>query len=121
MRRIVKWTLILFVAGLIFGGMAALVTAQASVTVEPSSLRSDLGGTISVYAPGGSNIFTTTTTIRLVNYGILATTYVNLTTLQAVVPTGLGTGTYTLLVLDAGGNTVGTGTFTITAAPAPTP
>lgn len=119
MRRIVKWTLILFLAGLILGGMAALVAAQSPVTVEPSALRSDLGGTVSVYATVPLT-FTEQFTVRLVNYGVLATTYVNLTTLQAVVPTGLGTGTYTLLVLDAEGDTVGTGTLTIAAAPAPT-
>lgn len=119
MRHIIQWTLILFLAALTLGGMAALVRAQAPVTVEPTALRSDLGGTVSLYATAPLT-FTEKYTIRLVNYGVLATSYVNPTALQAAVPPGLGAGTYTLLVLDAGGNTVGTGALTLTAPPAPT-
>jgi hypothetical protein len=45
--------------------------AQAPVNVEPSVLRADLGGTVSLYATAPSP-FTADYTVRLLNYGILA-------------------------------------------------
>ncbi len=76
---------------------------------------------LSIYAPVSlTPTFTVDYTVRLVNYGILATTYVNPLALQATVPPGLGAGEYTLWVLDAANVTVGVGTIRLVAPPAPT-
>jgi len=113
-----------FVAGLliVLASGLALATgaaAQAVVQVEPATLRADLGGTVSIYAQGGPT-FTTTNTVRLVGYGLLPTTYVNATALQATVPAGLEAGSQTIEVLDAAGTAVGVGYLTLARPPAPT-
>jgi hypothetical protein len=58
-----------------------------------------LGGTLTVLG----NDFDPTTVVRLVNLGVLATTYVNTTTLTAQVPTGLVQGVYTVQVRNGAG------------------
>ena len=101
-------------------GLVALVGAQTPVTVEPTSLRTDQGGTVTIYATG-TLTFTAQHTVRLVGYGILPTSYVNPTALQATVPTGLAAGDYALNVLDGNGSTVGAGSLKLTAPPTPAP
>ncbi|HOT91024.1 MAG TPA: hypothetical protein PLJ78_02990 [Anaerolineae bacterium] len=119
MQKNIKW---IFVAGLtllLSLGIVAWVTAQTPITVEPTTLRTDLGGSISIYATG-TLTFTEGYTVRLVNYGVLATNYINPTVLQAVVPAGLDAGDYTLWVLDTTGITVGAGSLRLVNPPAPT-
>lgn len=112
-----KWFLlsILLVAA-VWLGLAALAGAQTAVTVEPASLRTDQGGAVTIYATGALT-FTAQHTVRLVGHGILPTTCVNPTALQAAVPTGLAAGDYALHVLDGGGSTVGAGSLKLTAPP----
>jgi hypothetical protein len=67
--------------------------------VEPDTLASQTGGTLSIYGSG----FTTTTVARLVGFGLLETSALNETALQAVVPAGLvEPGTYDLQVSASG-------------------
>lgn len=110
-------TLLSFTLFLLFNSVI-IVSAQG-IAIEPAAMRSDLGGTLSIYARG-TLTFSPQSTVRLVGYGILPGSYVNPTALQANVPTGLAVGTYTLSVLDANGVQVATDTLTITAAPVPT-
>ncbi len=119
MRKSIQW---IFVAGLTLWlalGVAAWVTAQTPVNVEPTVLRTDLGGSVSIYATGALT-FTEGYTVRLVNYGILTTNYINPTVLQAIVPAGLSAGDYTLWVLDTNGVPVGAGALRLVDPPAPT-
>jgi hypothetical protein len=53
--------------------------------VEPSRLSTHLGGTLSLFGGG----FTPDTLVRLVDYGLLETTYVSGTMLKASVPTNV--------------------------------
>lgn len=119
MKKRVKWSLILGLVVLLTFGIAAWGAAQAPVNVEPSVLRADTGGVVSLYATAPLT-FTEEYTVRLLNYGILASTYVNPLALQATVPPGLGAGDYTLWVLDANGVQVGVGMLRLVAPPAPT-
>ncbi len=71
--------------------------AQITITgVEPRTMVSQSGGTLSIYGSG----FTTATVSRLVGRGLLQTTYVNATALTAVVPPGIPAGVYDLQVSD---------------------
>jgi hypothetical protein len=119
MKRRVKWILVVGLVVLLTLGVVAWGAAQAPVNVEPGVLRTDQGGVVSLYATA-SLTFTADSTVRLLNHGILATTYVNPITLQATVPPGLSAGDYTLWVLDANGTQVGVGTLRLVAPPAPT-
>lgn len=119
MRQRVKWTLVVGLVILLAFGIAAWSAAQAPVNVEPGVLRADLGGVVSLYATAPLT-FTADYTVRLLNYGILATTYVNPMALQATVPSGLSAGEYALWILDANGTQVGVGTLRLVAPPAPT-
>lgn len=110
---------------LLVGAVAATVAAaspsfQPSLTsVEPDTMVSQAGGTLSIY---GSDL-TTSTLARLVGFGLLDTTYVNSTALQAEVPPGVPPGTYDLEVSDAGGSDTLPSALTIVGAtptPAPT-
>lgn len=109
----------LLLTTLLILGTAELISAQTPVNVEPSSLRSDQGGMLSIYATGVLT-FNTQYTVRLEGYGILTTQYVNPTALQASVPAGLSSGSYNLKVLNETGIEVGTGSVVIQAAPKPT-
>jgi len=117
-KKYYVWITIALTLFLLWGWYAE-VSAQTPVNVEPTALRSDLGGTISLYATG-SLTFSQQSSVRLEGYGILDTNYVNPTTLQATVPTGLAEDDYRLLILDANGATVGASSLHINAAPKPT-
>ncbi len=87
--------------------------------VEPSTLSSQSGGTLSVYGSG----FTATAVARLVGHGLLETSYVDGTALKAAVPPGVPAGTYDLQVLQDGLSDTLPSAVTIaapTATPAPT-
>ena len=121
MKQHEKWTLVVGLVVVLTLGVVAWAAAQAPVTVivEPSVLRADQGGVVSLYTT--SLTFTNTHTVRLLNYGILATNYVNPGTLQATVPPGLSAGEYTLWVIaDDPNNPFGVGTLRLVAPPAPT-
>ncbi len=120
MNERVKWLVAsVLIAGAMCAGLVGIVAAQTPVLVEPDTLRTDQGGTVSIYATG-TLTFSPTDTVRLVGYGILPTTYVNSTVLQATVPSGLAAGAHTLQVLDDVGGVIVTGTVTLVAPPAPT-
>ncbi|MBN1874539.1 MAG: hypothetical protein JXA33_09945 [Anaerolineae bacterium] len=119
MKSGTKGLLFILFMGLFLAGMASGVMAQTPVNVEPSSLRADIGGTISIYTAVGVT-FPETCTVRLVEYGILETTYVNPTAIQAIVPAGAKAGNYTLHVLDSEGNVIGSGALKLAAPPKPT-
>ena len=88
--------------------------------IEPPVLVSQDGGTLSIYGSG----FTTATVVRLVDVGLLETTYVNSTALKAAVPRGVLPGVYDLEVSDGGLSATMGGALTIVAAtpiPGPTP
>jgi hypothetical protein len=110
-------------AGLAAALWIVLVASAAPSTLgiggsEPGTLRSETGGTLTIY---GSD-FTTTTLVRLVGHGLLATTFVNTRTLTAVVPPGVAGGTYDLEVSDGGAVATLPKALTIVAAtPVPTP
>jgi hypothetical protein len=87
MRRIILFTTPLIVALAAILVLAAIVLAKppaqlALTGVEPRTMLSHTGGTLSIYGSG----FTTATISRLVGYGLLQTTYINATALTAVVP-----------------------------------
>ncbi len=119
MKQSVKWSLVVGLAVLMVLGIAAWAAAQIPVNVEPSMLRTDQGGTVSIYATSALT-FTEGHTVRLLNYGILTTNYVNPTALQATVPAGLSAGDYTLWVLNAAGVEVGAGALRLVSPPSPT-
>ena len=81
-------------AGLLLAAVAAArpLPQLALTDVEPDTLTSQNGGTLSIYGSG----FTTATIARLVGYGLLDTAYVNSMALRAVVPPGVPPGTYDL-------------------------
>ena len=93
---------------LILGLIAALATVTVAVArpspqltitgVEPRTLLSTTGGTLSIYGTG----FTTATVARLVGYGLLDTAFVNQNALRAVVPPGVPAGVYALEVSEPG-------------------
>ena len=115
-----KWLLLSVLIAITWMIPIGAVSAQAPVlTVEPDTLRADLGGTVSLYA-AGTLTFTPTDVVRLVGHGVLPTTYVNGTVLQAEVPGGLDAGTYTLHVQDDQGDVIGTGSIGLMAPPSPT-
>lgn len=101
--------------------VAARPSPQLTLTgVEPRTLLSTLGGTLSIYGTG----FTTATVARLVGYGLLDTTFVNENALRAVVPPGVPAGIYALEVSEPGYSATLPSALTIiapTAAPTPTP
>lgn len=94
--------------------------AQLALTgVEPRTMLSQTGGTLSIYGSG----FTTATISRLVGYGLLQTTYINATALTAVVPPNVPPGTYAIQVSDGGYSATLPSALTIvapTAVPLPT-
>jgi hypothetical protein len=114
---------------LILGLIAALATVTAAAArpspqlvitgVEPRTMLSTTGGTLSIYGSG----FTTATVARLVGYGLLDTAFVNVNALRAVVPPGVPAGVYALEVSEPGYSATLPAALTIvapTAAPAPT-
>lgn len=82
--------------------------------VEPVTFTSGTGGALSLFGQG----FTSATTVRLVGYGLLTSTFVNSGALTAQVPAGVGAGGYGIEVTDPIGGTA-TAPQTITVNPAP--
>jgi len=119
MKPPIRWSITITLLILTLLATALLVQAQTPVTIEPGSLSTDQGGTISIYATG-TLTFTASHTARLVGYGILPSTYINPTALQAIVPAGLDAGSYAVSVLDGGGSEVGAGTLALVAPATPT-
>ncbi len=93
--------------------------------VEPNTLVAEQGGTLTVYGAG----FTEGTVVRLVGVGILTTTRIGHTVLQATVPAGLTPATYAVEVIRPDGEhvtllnalTLVAATPTPTFTPTPTP
>ncbi len=100
---------------------AASPAPQLALTgIEPDTLVSQEGGALSVYGSG----FTSDTVVRLVGRGLLETTYVSTSALQAVVPPGVPPGAYDLQVTDAAVSATLPSALTVVAAtptPGPTP
>ncbi len=104
----------------VVGGPAQIgVTQTVTLTlqsVEPRTLVSNNGGTLSLYGAG----FTANTVARLVGYGLLPTTYLNASALTAQAPAGVPAGTYDLQVSDGAAMATLSKAVTI-LAPTPTP
>lgn len=96
-------------------GEKPLVLGIASI--EPTQMRSDEGGALTVLGTD----FDSTAVVRLQGIGVLATTFVNTTTLTALVPRGLAPATYTVEVRNGAGETSTFVGLTITPGPTPTP
>ncbi|MFN3761810.1 MAG: COG1361 S-layer family protein [Anaerolineae bacterium] len=100
--------------------VAARPSPQLAITgVEPRTMLSTTGGTLSIYGSG----FTTATVARLVGYGLLDTAFVNPNALRAVVPPGVAPGVYAVEVSEPGFSATLPSALTIvapTAAPTPT-
>ena len=122
-------TALLLAVTLLAAAMALLLTAVVAAkplcqlglaSVEPDTLVSQTGGTLSIYGSG----FTTTAVARLVGLGLLDTTYVSNIALLAVVPPGVPAGTYDLQVSQDSISATLPAALTIIAAtptPGPTP
>jgi hypothetical protein len=124
MRKIILPVTVALIAALAAILLLATIAAarplpQLALTgVEPDTLTSETGGTLSIYGSG----FTTATVARLVGFGLLDTTYVNSTALMAVVPAGIPAGAYDLQVSDAITSVTLPSALTIVAAtPVPGP
>ncbi|MCC6805427.1 MAG: IPT/TIG domain-containing protein, partial [Anaerolineae bacterium] len=87
---------------------------QLTVTqTEPSQITAGQSATLSII---GTN-FSSSTTVRLVGYGFLATTLVNSGALTVALPSGIPTGVYSIEVADStSGSAVAPGTLTVVAA-----
>jgi hypothetical protein len=105
-------------AAFLLAAVAAASTAHQEVTyVEPDTLPSETGGTLTIYG----NAFTSATVARLIGFGLLQTTFVNDTWLTAVVPPGVAPGTYDVQVTDGITSSTLPAALTIVAAtPVPT-
>jgi hypothetical protein len=89
----------------------------AITDTEPATMTSGRETTLSVIGTG----FTAQTVVRLVGVGIIPTTFINSTSLNASVPIGLNPGTYSIVISDpARGDVTAPGTLTIQPAPTPT-
>ncbi len=124
LRRRAVLLVVVLVAGVVAAGLLASRVyagplAQLALSgVEPDTLVSQSGGTLSIY---GSD-FTTATVARLVGYGLLDTAYANSTALQAVVPPGVPAGTYDLEVSEDGTSATLPAALTVVdATPTPRP
>jgi len=123
-RRRAVLLVVVLVAGVVTAGLLASQVraeplAQLALSgVEPDTLVSQSGGTLSIY---GSD-FSTATVARLVGYGLLDTAYANSTALQAVVPPGVPAGTYDLEVSEDGTSaTLAAALTVVDATPTPRP
>ncbi len=94
-------------------------------SIEPGILSNQTGGIISVYGRG----FITTTTVRVVGYGMLTVEFINTGALRATIPAGIPTGVYSIVASNGPGSdsNILNGALQITApsiaptASAPTP
>lgn len=119
---------LLFISALVGGAgfdraAASPATFQSPLTplhidsIEPTSMRSDLGGTLTVLGRG----FVDGAVVRLIGRGVLETTFVNDGTLTAQVPVGTKAGTYVVQVRNPNGDTSPEQLqLRVNAAPAPT-
>src|SRR5690349_11927664 len=90
-KRLVSFSLIIaFCAAL----APALVSAQTADGVSPSSIVNDANKTITITG----TLFESGAVVALDGYGNLSTTFVNDTTLKAVVPAGVPAGQYMVTV-----------------------
>ncbi len=80
-------------------------------TVEPSNISQLTGGTLTVLGTD----FTADSYVRMVGFGILATTFINDTSLTAIVPAGAGAGSYQIEVSDGTATAQWAGTININA------
>ncbi|MDW7991433.1 MAG: IPT/TIG domain-containing protein, partial [Anaerolineae bacterium] len=104
----------------VFPAMARPPEQLALTGVEPRTLSSTAGGTLSIYGSG----FTTATVARLVGFGLLDTTFIHSGALRAVVPPGVPPGVYALEVSESGYSATLPAAVTVvapTALPTPTP
>jgi len=83
---------------------------------EPKTFVSGVGGTLSIIGKG----LTSDMVVRLVNYGLLTTSYINEGALTAQVPPTVPPGSYGVRVTDGGAYDELVGTLTL-IAPTPTP
>lgn len=91
-------------------------SALAIITVEPASVPQTTGGTLTILGTD----FTAETNVRMIGHGILSTTFINNTSLTAVVPAGIRVGRYQIEVSDGTASAIWTGLVGITAPEAPT-
>jgi hypothetical protein len=86
--------------------------------VEPVTFTSGTGGALSIYGQG----FTSATTVRLVGFGLLTSTFINSGALTAQVPPGVGAGGYGVEVTDpVGGSARAPQTITVNPVPVTAP
>lgn len=108
---------VLFVTALLVAALLMSVAAQTTISnVEPGTVRSGDGGNISVYGSG----FTNSSVVRLTDYGLLTTTYINDSTLMAALPTNLPPRVYVVEVRDPAGDTQWSGLLNVLAPIMPT-
>jgi|GEM_PF-466447 len=118
-----KWFGLILTLGLVlltwpFRQALAAPPAQLSVTtVEPSTLPASTGGVLSIYGSG----FSSSSTVRLVGYGLLVTEFVNSTALRATVPPGVPAGTYDLQISEGGATVTRARAVQLLPTPTPTP
>jgi hypothetical protein len=98
---------------------SAMPPCQLALTgIEPGTLVSQRGGTLSIYGSG----FDAATVARLVGFGLLDTAYINAAALTAVVPPGVPASIYDLEVSDAVSSVTLPSALTIVdATPTPRP
>jgi len=123
MRKIALLT-VLVLTGVAAGLSLATIAAAkplpqlALTSIEPDTLVSQTGGTLSIYGSG----FTSATVARLIGFGLLDTTFVNSTALRAAVPAGIPVGTYGLQVSeDSTSATLPSALAVVGATPTPGP
>lgn len=98
--------------------IAAANATSAAITVtytEPAQITAGQSATLSIL---GAN-FSTSTTVRLVGFGFLATTFVNSSALTAALPASIPVGAYLIKVADpTSGTASAPGTLAVVAATA---
>jgi len=94
----------------------ATPAALRIISIEPTSMRSDEGGTLTILGDG----FQSSSVVRLVGVGVLATTFVNTATLTALVPRDLAPANYAVEAIN-NPTTSATSPTPLTITPAPTP
>ena len=106
------------VGGRLAEAYPAPAAAQALTisTVEPATISQQTGGTLTILGAE----FTAESYVRMIGFGILSTTFINNTSLTAIVPAGVGTGSYQIEVSDGTNAALWDGTVSITAPAAPT-
>lgn len=117
MTRLTKWVVIVLVGAVLLSGLqpdraaaspgvwqspiATAVPGPHVEGIEPSSMWIEVGGDLTVLG----NNFVDGAAIRLVNWGVLPTTFINDTTLTAKVPASVKVGAYVVQVRNPDGQT----------------